>query len=118
MRAKEDLDSLLGDVEAEVRGIPPVAAAGSIDGDVPGEGEQGAKKKESLLPLRKAFQTFLLGLPLMFQKVSPSLPLKTRRTRKTPLVGKEIMCLLLFVGFALCFFPHRGWDEMILFSCF
>ncbi|KAL0454830.1 UNVERIFIED_CONTAM: hypothetical protein Slati_0822200 [Sesamum latifolium] len=106
---QEDLDSLLGEVEAEVRGTRPIATTESVEGDVPVEGGQGGKGEGVSPTAKEGLSETLLRLLLMFQKVSPSLPLKTRRTRKTPPVGRKMMCLLLFVDFASYFFPHRGW---------
>ncbi|KAL0457907.1 UNVERIFIED_CONTAM: hypothetical protein Slati_0417900 [Sesamum latifolium] len=44
---EDDLDSLLGEVEAEVRSPPPVAATDSIEGVVPSEGEPAEKKEKA-----------------------------------------------------------------------
>ncbi|KAL0420564.1 UNVERIFIED_CONTAM: hypothetical protein Slati_3079300 [Sesamum latifolium] len=82
----DDLDSLLGVVEAEVRRSPPVAATDSIEGGVPSEGNQKGRRRRLPLTLQKALSMILL---LQRRARGHSSFLLGPKDPKTPYVGKK-----------------------------
>ncbi|KAL0403906.1 UNVERIFIED_CONTAM: hypothetical protein Sradi_2031400 [Sesamum radiatum] len=103
LRTQDDLDSLLGEVEAEVRRHPPAVAIDSSEGGVSGEGKMEKKKEDAPAGLSESPSNDPPAPAAMSENAPPPPTSSGPRNPKTPLVGRksEKISQLLFL--------HLGW---------
>ncbi|KAL0367047.1 UNVERIFIED_CONTAM: hypothetical protein Sradi_3594800 [Sesamum radiatum] len=83
------LDSILREVEAEVRSLPPAAVIDFIEGDVPSEGAPKPKEGDITFASGEELPTILTAIPLDIPVDAPTDAPKSQSEKEDPDCGEK-----------------------------